>query len=104
VFILLGINTIEGKTNVSLAKEIQSIEVEEIPKDEIIEYTLNDEFEDNWYIEIPKINLVAPISEGTTQEVMNKYVGHFENTNVWEGNIGLAAHNRRISSKLFWKN
>lgn len=104
MFILLGINTIEGKTNVSLAKEIQSIEVEEIPKDEIIEYTLNDEFEDNWYIEIPKINLVAPISEGTTQEVMNKYVGHFENTNVWEGNIGLAAHNRRISSKLFWKN
>lgn len=97
-------NTIEGKTNVSLAKEIQNIEVEEIPKDEIIEYTLNDEFEDNWYIEIPKINLVAPISEGTTQEVMNKYVGHFENTNVWEGNIGLAAHNRRISSKLFWKN
>ena len=101
---MLGINTIEGKTNVSLAKEIQSIAVEEIPKDEIIEYTLNDEIEDNWYIEIPKINLVAPISEGTTQEVMNKYVGHFENTNVWEGNIGLAAHNRRISSKLFWKN
>ena len=104
MFIILGINTIEGKTNVSLAKEIQNIEVEEIPKEEIIEYTLNDEFKDNWYIEIPKIKLVAPIAEGTTGEVMNKYVGHFENTNVWEGNIGLAAHNRRISSKLFWKN
>ena len=60
--------------------------------------------EDIWQIEIPKINLIAPISEGTSQEVMLEYVGHFENTAQWEGNIGLAAHNRRLSCKLFWKN
>lgn len=56
-----------------------------------------------WQIEIPKINLIAPIEEGTTEEIMNKYVGHFENTEKWIGNIGLAAHNRRISGKLFCK-
>jgi len=57
-----------------------------------------------WTIEIPAINLKADIEEGTTDEVMNKYVGHFENTKIWNGNVGLAAHNRRISCKLFWKN
>lgn len=56
-----------------------------------------------WQIEIPKIDLIAPIEEGTNKEVMNKYVGHFENTEKWNGNIGLAAHNRRICSKLFCK-
>lgn len=76
---------------------------DEIEKEEK-EYALNEEFNDNWYIEIPKIELSAPIAQGTTQEVMSQYVGHFENTTVWEGNIGLAAHNRRMPSKLFWKN
>lgn len=56
-----------------------------------------------WSIEIPTINLIAEIGEGTTDETMNKYVGHFENTELWQGNVGLAAHNRRISCKLFWK-
>lgn len=54
-----------------------------------------------WQIEIPAINLVAPIKQGTSQEVMLKYVGHFEETSMWKGNVGLAAHNRRISNKLF---
>lgn len=56
-----------------------------------------------WSIEIPAINLTAEIGEGTTDETMNKYVGHFTNTEFWQGNVGLAAHNRRISCKLFWK-
>ena len=47
-----------------------------------------------WKIVIPKINLEAWIAEGTTSEVMNSYVGHFEQTATLEGNIGLAAHNR----------
>lgn len=53
-----------------------------------------------WRIKIPKIKLTAPINSGTTDKVMNKYVGHFEKTSKWKGNVGLAAHNRRISSKL----
>lgn len=58
-------------------------------------------FENIWQIEIPKINLVAPISEGTSQEVMLEYVGHFENTKLLNGNVGLAAHNRGFPINYF---
>lgn len=47
-----------------------------------------------WKIEIPKISLIAHISEGTAKEVLSQYVGHFVNTSKKEGNIGLAAHNK----------
>lgn len=55
----------------------------------------------NWNIEIPQISLNAQISEGVTKEVMNKYVGHFENTSTKEGNICLAAHNRGYPVNYF---
>ena len=48
----------------------------------------------NWYIEIASINLKAPICESTKMDVLNKYVGHFEDTPKKEGNIGLAGHNK----------
>ena len=54
-----------------------------------------------WKIEIPKINLDAEISEGTDRETLNEYVGHFEETQVEEGNIGLAAHNRGYAVNYF---
>ena len=54
-----------------------------------------------WKIEIPKINLDAEISEGTDRETLNEYVGHFEETQVEEGNIGLAAHNRGYKCNFF---
>ena len=54
----------------------------------------NQETVDVWKIEIPKISLVANISERTTKKVLNQYIGHFEETSRKEGNIGLAAHNR----------
>ena len=54
-----------------------------------------------WQVEIPSIKLAAPISEGTSQEVMMEYVGHFENTSFWNGNIGLAAHNRGYPINYF---
>ena len=54
-----------------------------------------------WYIEIPAISLKAEIAEGTTKEVMNKFVGHFEETTTWIGNVGLAAHNRGYENNYF---
>lgn len=54
-----------------------------------------------WQIEIPKINLVAPIAEGTSANIMNEYVGHFEETPKNKGNIGLAAHNRGYKVNYF---
>ena len=47
------------------------------------------------------MKLIAPVQQGTSVEVMNKYVGHFENTGVWNGNVGLAAHNRGYPVNYF---
>lgn len=57
--------------------------------------------EKNWKIIIPKISLEAEISEGTSKQIMDKYVGHFEETSKNIGNIGLAAHNRGYSVNYF---
>ena len=54
-----------------------------------------------WQIQIPKIDLIADISEGTSQEILNKYVGHFEGTQKENGNVGLAAHNRGYDVNYF---
>ena len=61
------------------------------------------EEKENWYIEIPAISLKAEIAEGTTKEVMDKFVGHFEETTTWIGNVGLAAHNRGFPINYFEK-
>lgn len=56
---------------------------------------------ENWVLEIPKINLRANINFGTTEEVMNEFIGHFDETELWTGNIGLAAHNRGYPVNYF---
>ena len=55
----------------------------------------------NWYILIPVINVKAPIGEGTSIEALNEKVGHFEDTSIEYGNIGLAAHNRGYKYNFF---
>ncbi len=56
---------------------------------------------ERWYLEIPKINLRADIKEGTTKEIMDDYIGHFEETTKEKGNVGLAAHNRGYKNNYF---
>lgn len=57
--------------------------------------------ENEWYLEIPCINLKANIKEGTSKEIMDDYIGHFEETKKDIGNIGLAAHNRGYKNNYF---
>ena len=57
--------------------------------------------EKQWYLKIPRIFLEAEIAEGTTTEVMNTYIGHFEERAKKEGNICLAAHNRGYPVNYF---
>lgn len=57
--------------------------------------------EENWQLEIPKINLLAEISEGTDVDTLNQYIAHFEETAKENGNIGLAAHNRGYKVNYF---
>ena len=92
--------------NIEVVISKNTIEVKENKEKEIKQFAETEEVninEDIWQIEIPKINLVAPIAEGTSQEVMLEYVGHFENTKMLEGNVGLAAHNRGYPINYFAK-
>ena len=57
----------------------------------------------SWYIEIPSIKLKAPINESTKMDILNDYVGHFEDTSKEKGNIGLAGHNRGYKNNYFEK-
>jgi len=88
--------TIENQVKISEVKE-NEVQEEKAKKEEIIKNENNS----NWQIEIPAISLIAQIREGTTNEIMNSFVGHFEETSKTEGNIGLAAHNRGYSKNYF---
>ena len=105
VFILTTVNLAyeslqNGKLTEEISKETEIEETLEVDKDTNFETFLNINYAnlELWQVEIPKINLIAPIAQDTTQEVMEKYVGHFTKTAFWKGNIGLAAHNRRLSN------
>lgn len=54
-----------------------------------------------WYLSIPSIDLKAPIREGIDSNTLKYYVGHFKDTSLTEGNIGLAAHNRGYENNYF---
>lgn len=64
---------------------------------------ISEEELDKWYIEIPKINLKAPIAEGTDMDTLNVKIGHFSETDLTAGNIGLAGHNRGYEYNYFEK-
>ncbi len=56
-------------------------------------------------VEIPKISVRLPIYHGTTEEVLNKGVGHLENTSLPIGGKGthavLSAHTGLTDKKMF---
>ncbi len=54
-----------------------------------------------WNIKIPKIGLDANIIDGTSQDNLNKYVAHFEESAYFKGNVCLAAHNRGYDVNYF---
>ena len=56
---------------------------------------------EEWKVKIPKIDLEARISEGVDSNTLNSFVGHFTETGLWDGNIGLAAHNRGYNVNYF---
>lgn len=55
----------------------------------------------HWYIQIHKVSLTAPIQEGTSKQILDDYVGHFEESSKDLGNICLAAHNRGYKNNYF---
>lgn len=95
---------IEQTTEAKLEEDIEDIEdknTESLKNYDESPVDKNKNLEGDWTIEIPEINLKAPIHEGTLKEVMNEFVGHFEETQIENGNIGLAAHNRGYPVNYF---
>ena len=43
---------------------------------------------------IEKINLKATAKGGSTRDILKDYIGHITETAQYDGNVGLAAHNR----------
>ena len=58
--------------------------------------TEDDGFEEDLIgsLKIEKINLNGTVKEGSTNEILRDYIGHREETAKYDGNVGLAAHNR----------
>ncbi|MBR1540073.1 MAG: class D sortase [Clostridia bacterium] len=97
-------NNVFSKNTVEKERTIKIDDIDNIIDNQIVgkeEKIVQEENEFDWYIEIPKIRLYAPIEEGTDDEVLNRSVGHFENTSRRNGNCGLAAHNRGYRVNYF---
>lgn len=49
-------------------------------------------------LKIPKIGLTVKIYETESMESLAKGAGHFKSTSCWDGNVGLAGHNRGVTN------
>lgn len=52
-------------------------------------------------LKIPKLSVKAPIKDGTSQEVMRTSIGHFVESDYWNGNVALASHNSGTNVHYF---
>lgn len=86
-------------------KELAS--VQDIQTDVEFENVTYDKAEDIWddsvlgIITIDKIGLNATVKEGTSSETLLNYIGHIEETATYDGNIGIAGHNRGCENSYF---
>lgn len=90
-FILINYSSKNNKklenTNEIIVNEKTNILEKNTMKNTILKEKLVEEKINNiWVLEIPKINLIANISEGTSKEVLENFIGHFEETRerIWK--------------------
>jgi LPXTG-site transpeptidase (sortase) family protein len=93
-------NKIVEKIQLEKAEKVVNIgnqnEIEIITKEEL---NANDNIIGTF--EIPRFGIIAPIKEGSNQEILKVAVGHFTESSLWEGNVALASHNRSIYAHYF---
>lgn len=82
-------------------------DIENIKTDEKFENVVYDNVEDIsqndvlGILTIKKIGLNVTVKEGSDSNTLLKYVGHIEGTATYDGNIGLAGHNRGNNCSFF---
>ncbi len=85
----------EDIANIAVENDLLNIDNLDVAKE-------NDEnMSKEWKLEIPKIDLSANISEGTSKKILNEYIGHFEESSRIYGNVCLASHNRGYRVNYF---
>lgn len=89
---------LEQEENSQIADENQMIQDESFENTQTInekeqdENTQQDEILGKLIIN--KISLNGEVKEGCSSEILEEYIGHIEETSKFDGNVGLAAHNR----------
>ena len=83
------------------------VNIEDIKTDIEFENITYDDQEDIWddsvlgILTIEKIGLNATVKEGTSEKILLNYIGHIEETATYDGNVGLAGHNRGCENSYF---
>lgn len=83
------------------------VNIEDITTDKEFENVVYDNLEDIsddtviGILTIESIDLKATVKEGSDSDTLLKYVGHIEGTSTYDGNIGLAGHNRGCENSYF---
>lgn len=99
-FIKMGnVYTKEIEADSSLEEDIQSSSTNASSRGKV--GTINIYSTNPWRIKIPKLNVNAPITDGTEAEELRRTVGHFKQTTKWNGNVALAGHNRGYRCNFF---
>lgn len=104
IFVIFQIFISQNKISIDTKPNIMQEQVQEFSQKTDLDVENENDIREEakgWKIEIPKISLVAEIAEGTTKEILNQYIGHFEITPKEVGNIGLAGHNRGYNVNYF---
>lgn len=83
------------------------VDLDSVKTDNKFEDITYDDAEDIWddsvlgILTIEKIGLNATVKEGTLSEILLEYIGHIEETATYDGNVGLAGHNRGCKNSYF---
>ena len=97
----IGLVAIDRYLNTNLA------DVNSIKTDSKFEDVTYDKVEDIWddsvlgILTIEKIGLNVTVKEGSGNDVLKDYIGHIETTATYDGNVGLAGHNRGYGDSFF---
>ena len=107
ICVIIIVLLVAGITIFFINNNKKLVKVEDIKTDEKFENVTYDNTEDVWedsvlgILTIEKIGLKAAVKEGTTDEILLNYIGHIEETATYDGNVGLAGHNRGYENSYF---
>ena len=102
IIIFILVNNLRNSFYEKLSKSNENFILQNILNDEekiITDFKMSPD--DIWRITIKVLDIEGNIREGTSSEILEYSIGHFEESSIWDGNVCLAAHNRGFSNSTF---